>query len=268
MQLFDTHCHLDLPVFEPTLASDLAQAKTQGVERFLIPSTSPESWARIEQLVSRDSDCLFYALGIHPHFIPLSTPAQLLQQLEHKLSVAQHACVAIGECGLDALIDQPAERQEALLIGQLSIAQAFQKPVILHSRKTHQRLIQMIKQMKFTQGGVLHAFSGSRQEAKQFIDLGFKLGVGGVITYPRANKTRQAIASVSIEDLVLETDAPDMPLLGYQGQVNCPLRLPLVLRELARLHQTEPEQIAPIIWQTSHRLFGLSTADERDESNK
>ncbi|WP_217510637.1 TatD family hydrolase [Vibrio metschnikovii] len=268
MRLFDTHCHLDLPVFESTLASDLAQAKRQGVERFLIPSTSPESWARIEQLVSRDSDCLYYALGIHPHFIPSSPSSQLLQQLEHKLSLSHHACVAIGECGLDALIDQPAERQEALLIGQLSIAQTFQKPVILHSRKTHQRLIQIIKQMKFTQGGVLHAFSGSRQEAKQFIDLGFKLGVGGVITYPRANKTRQAITSVSMADLVLETDAPDMPLLGYQGQINRPLRLPLVLQELARLHQADPEQVASVIWQTSHRLFGLSITDERDESNK
>lgn len=268
MRLFDTHCHLDLPAFEQTLSNDLAQAKAQGVECFLIPSTSPDSWVSIEQLVAQYSDCLHYALGIHPHFIPLSAPAQLLQQLEDRLSVAQHACVAIGECGLDALIDQPAERQEALLIGQLSIAQTFQKPIILHSRKTHQRIIQIIKQMKFVQGGVLHAFSGSYQEAKQFIDLGFKLGVGGVITYPRANKTRQAIASVSMADLVLETDAPDMPLLGYQGQINRPLRLPLVLQELARLHQADPEQVASVIWQTSHTLFGLSITDARDESNK
>ncbi len=103
----------------------------------------------------------------------------------------------------------------------------------------------------------MHAFSGSEQQAKQFIDLGFKIGVGGVITYPRANKTRQAIRQLPIEALVLETDAPDMPLCGRQGLANHPKYLIHVLEELALLRDEDQEQLASQLWANSLELFRM-----------
>lgn len=256
-QLFDTHCHLDLDPFSSTVETELRQAQQQGVVRFLIPSVGPENWSTVALLAKQHLNTFYYALGIHPHFLPSLTACQVLSLLEEQLSQSNQACVAVGECGLDAMVSDSAQHQETILKGQLEIAQSARLPVVLHSRKTHNRLLQIIKQSRFTQGGVIHAFSGSEQEAKQFIALGFKLGVGGIITYPRANKTRRAIAAVPLEHLVLETDSPDMPLCGFQGQINTPSQLPLILNELALLKQQDPEILADILWQNSHRLFNL-----------
>lgn len=256
-RLFDTHCHLDLAPFFSTLESELGLAQQRGVVRFLIPSVGPQNWQTIALLAKHHVDTLYYALGIHPHFLPSLASSLLFTQLENHLAQSSNACVALGECGLDAMASDSAQHQERILKGQLAIAQTAQLPVVLHSRKTHNRLLQIIKQSCFTQGGVIHAFSGSEQEAKQFIELGFKLGIGGVITYPRANKTRRAITALSVEHLVLETDSPDMPLFGFQGRANSPCQLPLILNELALLKQQEPDTLAEIIWQNSHQLFNL-----------
>lgn len=257
MRLFDTHCHLDFPLFSTCFEQQLQRAMSCGVDRYLIPATSPERWANIIALANRYPNHMYYALGVHPHFIPQLSIAKILQQLEQQMTSVSRQCVALGECGLDAMIDEAADRQESLLLGQLAMAQSLQCPVILHSRKTHQPLIRLIKQVKFAQGGVLHAFSGSQQEAQQFIDLGFKLGVGGVITYPRANKTRQTFAQVNVDHLVLETDAPDMPLAGFQGQANHPSQLPLILQALAELKDCDAQWLAEKIWQQSLAVFRL-----------
>ncbi|MGY5767904.1 TatD family hydrolase [Vibrio cincinnatiensis] len=256
-RLFDTHCHLDLSPFSITLESELGLAQKRGVERFLIPSVGPQNWATVERLAQQHVNSFYYALGIHPHFLPSQAPHSLFSLLEAYLAQSGKACIAVGECGLDATISDSAQHQETILKGQLAIAQSARLPVVLHSRKTHNRLLQIIKQSRFTQGGVIHAFSGSEQEAKQFIALGFMLGVGGVITYPRANKTRRAVAALPLEHLVLETDSPDMPLCGFQGQTNTPSQLPLILDELASLKQQAPNDVAHMIWENSHRLFNL-----------
>ncbi|WP_237665731.1 MULTISPECIES: TatD family hydrolase [Vibrio] len=256
-RLFDTHCHLDLPIFEQRLACELERAKLQGVIRFLLPSVGPQNWATVARLAKYHGDIFYYALGIHPHFLPSLPVCHCFDRLELYLAQASDACVAVGECGLDAMISDTAQHQEMILTRQLAMAQNAQLPVILHSRKTHQRLLQLLKQSRFTQGGVIHAFSGSEQEAKQFIALGFKLGIGGVITYPRAKKTRRTVAAIPLEHLVLETDSPDMPLFGFQGRTNTPSQLPLILNELALLKQQEPYQLVDQLWQNSHQVFKL-----------
>ncbi len=116
-------------------------------------------------------------------------------------------------------------------------------------------LLQVLKQQKFSQGGILHAFSGSFQQGKAFIDMGFKLGIGGTITYERAEKTRKAVKQFPLEALVLETDSPSMPLNGFQGQINTPAQLPLVLTELAELRGEDPLQIAKALWSTTAQLL-------------
>ncbi|WP_223159264.1 TatD family hydrolase [Vibrio sp. Y2-5] len=256
LRLFDTHCHFDFDEFAASFSEQMSAATQAHVEKIIIPSVGLSNWLRVKNLATQYPVTLRYALGFHPYFLEHFSDEQL-QLLEDELSQRESACVAVGECGLDAMVAVDASLQERVFIAQLAMAQHAHLPLILHSRKTHNRLLQLIKQHRFTQGGVLHAFSGSEQQARQFIDLGFKIGVGGVITYPRANKTRQAISQLPIESLVLETDAPDMPLFGRQGEANHPKYLIHVLEELAVLRDTNKEKLASQLWANSIELFRI-----------
>lgn len=253
MKLFDTHCHFDFDVFQEDFAHQVDLAREQGVERLLIPSVGPSNWARIQELANQYSH-LYYALGFHPYFLQPEFQ-QFAPELESLLSSPNRQCVAIGECGLDFAIDVPVELQEQALELQFELARRFDLPVILHSRKAHNRLIQLVKAAKLPKGGVLHAFSGSYQQAMEWIRLGFLIGVGGTITYPRANKTRDAIQRISLENIVLETDAPDMPIIGYQGEPNHPSKLIHVLNELAVLRTESKQSIASQLWENSNSAF-------------
>lgn len=253
MKLFDTHCHFDFDVFQEDFAHQVDLAREQGVERILIPSVGPSNWARIQELANQYSN-LYYALGFHPYFLQQEFE-QFAPELESLLSSSNRQCVAIGECGLDFAIDVPVELQEQALELQFELARRFDLPVILHSRKAHNRLIQLVKAAKLPKGGVLHAFSGSYQQAMEWIRLGFLIGVGGTITYPRANKTRDAIQRISLENIVLETDAPDMPIIGYQGEPNHPSKLIHVLNELALLRTESKQSIASQLWENSNSAF-------------
>ncbi len=155
------------------------------------------------------------------------------------------------------MIDVDQARQEAFFEPQLLLAKQLGLPLVLHSRKAHNRLLQLIKQHSFTNGGILHGYSGSYQQAKQFVDMGFYIGVGGVITYPRANKTRQAIASLPIDSLVLETDAPDMPLYGQQGKINSPHFLTQTLLELTQLKKISTQTIAENVWKNAFSALNI-----------
>ena len=255
MRLFDTHCHLDFDCFSADFRQHIESAQQHGVERFILPAIGPSNWQKLIAL-SQQYSGLYYALGIHPLFID--------QQSQHsftelRLLLEQHQglCVAVGECGLDAMIDVDMELQERIFVQQVDIANEFKLPLILHSRKTHNRLLQILKQKQFEFGGVLHGFSGSYQQAMQFVERGFYIGVGGVITYPRANKTRQAIVQLAVENLVLETDAPDMPLNGHQGKANHPKMIGEILSCLASLKGLPEQTIAEIVWKNSNSAFDI-----------
>jgi TatD DNase family protein len=147
--------------------------------------------------------------------------------------------------------------QERIFIHQIEMANQYQLPIILHSRKTDNRLLQLLKQNRFQYGGVLHGFSGSYQQAMQFIECGFYIGVGGVITYPRAKKTRQAVAQLPLEKLVLETDSPDMPLNGHQGKANHPKMIGEIVSCLASLKGMSRQTIAENVWKNGNLAFGI-----------
>lgn len=255
MKLFDTHCHFDFDVFQKDFAHQQQLAAKQGVSRIIIPSVGPQNWSRIGEL-SHQYSSLYFALGFHPYFLQPDFE-QSLPQLVQYLEQRNRQCVAIGECGLDFAIDVPAERQEKALNIQFELARRFDLPVIIHSRKAHNRLIQLVKVAHLPRGGVLHAFSGSYQQAMEWIKLGFFIGVGGTITYPRANKTRDAVQKLPIDKLVIETDAPDMPILGYQGEPNHPEKLIHVLNELAILRSCKKQSIASQLWINSNFAFSI-----------
>ncbi|MCK6262437.1 TatD family hydrolase [Vibrio sp. ZSDE26] len=254
-RLFDTHCHFDFDGFKDNFLDELAAAQSKGVERFLIPSINESNWQRVQSLSNLHAN-IYHAFGFHPYFLNASVDTQfahLIEILESRTS----QCVAIGECGLDFMIDVDHQLQERTLVKQIELAQQYRLPVILHCRKAHHRLLPILRRYPLPKGGVLHGFSGSYQQAMSYIELGFYIGVGGTITYPRANKTRQAIAKLPLDFLVIETDAPDMPMCGFQGQKNHPKMLPNVLLELALLKKQPEQTIAQSLWQNSHLLFSI-----------
>jgi TatD DNase family protein len=168
-------------------------------------------------------------------------------------------CRAIGETGLDELITTPRSFLETLLIWHLQLAIEFNKPVILHSVRAHHYLLPILREYRPSHGGVIHAFSGSYETAKQYWDLGFYLGIGGTITYDRAAKTRAAVQRMPLESILLETDAPDMPLQGFQGQRNSPEKVIEVAQCLAELCGQAFEQVAQQTFSNTTQLFGKFT---------
>ncbi|MDF2154450.1 TatD family hydrolase [Vibrio sp. CAU 1672] len=255
MKLFDTHCHFDFEMFRDDFEHHLQRAKEQGVARILIPSVGPQNWSRIQSLAAQHTS-LYYALGFHPYFLDGNFQHHQ-SQLEQLIARADDRCVAIGECGLDFALTVPVEWQEAALSAQFDLAKSYDLPVILHCRKAHNRLIQLVKKAQLPRGGVVHAFSGSYQQAMEWVKLGFYIGVGGTITYPRAKKTRDAIQRLPLNTVVLETDAPDMPILGYQGQANHPDKLIHVLKSLSALRGEPLQSIASQVWENSNFAFSL-----------
>ncbi|WP_417504493.1 TatD family hydrolase [Marinomonas gallaica] len=238
--LIDTHCHLDFSVFKD-LSALLVASRSVGVAHFIVPSTTAESWSGVVALQKQHSE-INVALGLHPYFLD-SFKHHHLEQLEAALLT--NDVVAVGEIGLDKWPRMPDyELQQEVLLAQLNIAQKHHLPVILHARKSEDDLLKVMRQARFSQGGIVHAFNGSLEQAKRFKKLGFVLGIGGTVTYPRAKKAQRVLQALADEDFVLETDSPDMPVSGYQGQVNTPLRVVDIARVVANLRQQSVADVA------------------------
>jgi len=183
--------------------------KEEQINELIIPATHRAEWDNIIHLAKYNH--LYYALGYHPRFLQYYQQGDL-DGLHLLLKNADNRAVAIGEIGLDKFAKTSMAIQERLFIEQLQLAEELQLPVILHIVKKQGRVLEILREQNFTQGGVYHAFSGSFDVATAFIELGFKIGVGGVITYPNSSTTRNTIRELPIDSLLLETDAPDMPI--------------------------------------------------------
>ena len=255
-RFIDTHCHFDFPPFYADEKASIARAGEAGVERIIVPAIAERYFARVCALAHQHT-ALYAALGLHPIMIEEHTP-ECLEKLEQYLSAKPQKVVAIGEIGLDLYREEPLfERQQHYLDAQLKLAKRFDLPVILHSRRTHDKLAMHLKKSCLPRTGVVHGFAGSLQQAQRFIDLGYYIGVGGTITYPRASKTRDVIARLPLGRLLLETDAPDMPLAGFQGQPNRPEQAARVFKTLCELRPESPELIAGTLLHNTQQLFSL-----------
>lgn len=253
----DTHCHLDASEFQAGPYAEAERARQAGVSAIVIPAVHPVNFDKVEQIASSDESC-FFTLGIHPMYVPTAPDnalAVLRQQIERLLAQQQSRFIGIGEIGLDyfvpALRQAPlAEKQEYYYQAQLKLAREFDLPVLLHVRRSQDQILKQLRRIK-VRGGIAHAFNGSMQQAQQFIELGFKLGFGGAMTFTRALQIRRLATDLPLSALVLETDAPDIPpawLSEPQTQtdsaINRPAELPQIGLELARLRQLEPAQLA------------------------
>jgi TatD DNase family protein len=267
MKFTDSHCHLDFKEFTSDGAAStttlLKQCAIKNIHQIIVPAITPNNWESVLALTKKnpteyDNSCKVYAaLGIHPWFLA-DLQQEHLDRLAQKVSDNITKIIAIGETGLDGVIakQQDNMNQQCLFFEfQLHLAQEYKLPVIVHHRRTHNETITILKQEKVDRGGIIHAFSGSYQQACQYIDLGFKLGVGGTITYPRAEKTIKAIKRLPLSTLVLETDAPSMPLYGFQGESNSPLRLVNIFEKLVELREESREEIAEKIENNIIEMF-------------
>lgn len=251
--LIDSHCHLDFEAFDRDRDQIWSRCRSQSVRQLIIPGTDPDQWARAQSLCEAQPDW-YFAAGMHPWWLERAGDQWevLCQQ-----TLTHPRCVAVGESGLDKLIDTPMSRQETLLDAHLELALTSDKPVILHCVKAHNELIRHLKRHRLPRGGVIHAFSGSADIAQTYWQMGFRLGIGGVITYERARKTREAVANVPLDALLLETDAPDMPLSGRQGERNSPEFLPVIAQTLAGLRGCSVEQVVRQTTDNTRLLFNL-----------
>ncbi len=241
MQFTDTHCHLDAAEFGNTQADVVREAKAVGVTRIVVPSVASDNFKTVRELCKQYPGC-YPAYGIHPMYTDTAVPRHLDELRDY---LKQHKPVAVGEIGLDFFIPHYNQtRQEHFFVEQLKLARDFDLPVLLHIRRAQDTILKHLRQIK-VRGGIAHAFNGSRQQADEFIKLGFKLGFGGAMTYSRATKLRELAATLPLECIVLETDAPDIPPdFLERGLPNEPKYLARIAQTLAELRGMSVEKIA------------------------
>lgn len=256
MDLIDSHCHLDASEFDADRPAVLERARCAGVGRQMVPAVTAGSWPKLKRVCDQDAG-LFPAYGLHPMFLAEHRRPHLEALRGWVQRERPHA---IGECGLDYFVeDLDRDEQAHYFDGQLRLAREFELPVIVHARRAVDDVLAAIRRFAPLRG-VVHSFSGSRQQAEQLWEQGFLVGLGGPVTYERARRLRTLAATMPIEFLLLETDAPDQPDAHIRGQRNEPARLTRVLDTIAALRDEEPDAIARATRCNAERLFNLPSA--------
>lgn len=253
--LIDTHCHFDVEDFDADRVDVAQRTLAAGVDTVVVPGYVARHWQKLlETCDSMASPRLLPVLGLHPAYIEQHAEADL-ESLERWLQ-SRPDIVAVGEIGLDYFLDElkaPAAktRQEVFFKAQLRLAARYRKPVVLHVRKAHADVIRVLHELKFGEGGIVHAYSGGIEEARHYAKLGFRLGIGGPLTYDQSRRLRSVVGQMPLEALVLETDAPDMTPQPHRepGQSrtrNSPEFLPAVAQALAQLKERPLADVAAI----------------------
>lgn len=254
MELFDSHCHIDVADFDADRGDVLARTRAAGVGEMLVPAVEASTWDKLLALC-RAEPGLYAALGLHPVYADQHHDEHLALLARH---LKEHPPRAVGEIGLDYFVPGlDRARQQVLFEGQLRLAREAQLPVILHVRKSHDQILATLRRIRVV-GGIAHAFNGSLQQAQQFIELGFKLGFGGTLTYDRALKIRALARALPLESLVLETDAPDIPLATHRGERNSPEYLPECLAALAAVRNEDPTLLAAATTRNARAVLKLN----------
>ncbi len=242
--LIDTHCHLDAAEFAEDRDALVQAAREVGVSGIIIPAISVKNFFAVQGCCLRYPECL-PAYGLHPLYLDRANENDfdtLREWLQRELAGAVPP-VAVGEIGLDYYVPEfDAAQQEYCFLEQLKIAREYDLPVLLHARRAVDQVLKGLRHFA-VRGGVAHAFNGSRQQADEFIRLGFKLGFGGAMTYPGSTKIRQLATTLPLESIVLETDAPDIPTYRLAGGRNTPRELAHIAQVLADLRSLSLEEV-------------------------
>jgi len=252
MRYIDSHSHLDFPDFDSNRPAALERARNAGLEKIVVSATVADRWQLITELA--ENSMIAAAYGLHPMFMEKHEDKhlELLQSILKKQKP-----IAVGEIGLDYFIPNPDKSEQLkLFVAQLEIANELQLPVIIHARKSLDIVLRELRRLpKLT--GSIHSFSGSEQQARQAIDLGFYLGFGGPITYTRATKLRKLVGTLPLESILLETDSPDQPDSTHFGERNEPAYLPIIAQTIADLQGVDIKDVAEQTFVNTKRLFNL-----------
>jgi TatD DNase family protein len=251
--LIDSHVHLDATAFAEDRDAVIARAVDAGVKKLVVPGVDAASWPAIRALAAA-SEQVFPAFGLHPMYLAQHVPEDV-EALA--LWLAHGDAVAVGEIGLDFHVgglDRALQRD--YFLKQLALALSFDLPVILHARGALEEIIQTLRRMPGLRG-VVHSFSGSEQQAQQLWQMGFHIGIGGPVTYDRAQRLRRIVATMPLEFLLLESDAPDQPDADHRGQRNEPAHVANVWQCIAKLRNESETMIATATTANARRLFNL-----------
>ncbi|WP_148897200.1 TatD family hydrolase [Geothermobacter ehrlichii] len=252
-QLFDTHVHLDRLGPDQDSATALAEAGRAGVGAWLVPGVRRQHWPDLLSLAGAPR--IWAAPGLHPMMAGQWGAAAEVELAE---LLQRPECVAVGEIGLDGLLDVPFQLQEPAFRGQLRLAVAAGKPVLIHCRRAWGELLAILRQEQAGRvGGILHGFGGSPRIASEALELGFVIAFGGPLTYPNARKRVEVLRTLPVEAIVLETDAPDLPPHPHRKEPNRPEWLPLIARRVAEIRGWSLAETARITTANARRVLNL-----------
>ena len=253
----DTHIHLDLLT---TPETQLEEARISRVGAWVVPGVSCERWSELMTITERHAG-VYAAPGIHPQ---ASANCQEPNLEELRRLLEHPKAVALGEVGLDRQVDTPWQIQEEVFIRMIHLAHEMDKPLLIHARRSTDRILELLQQHDADRlGGIFHAFSGSVETACKIIDMGFVLGIGGVVTFPTSRRLPEVIRKVPAESLVLETDAPDMTPYPHRGQPNRPAYLGLIAERVAALRGWSLEETARMTTANALRILRLPLPDKK-----
>lgn len=255
----DTHAHYDDERFDEDRGLLLPTLHAEGIEQIINCASSLESLPKVLKLTEA-YPFVYGAMGIHPHDVKDLDVDQLTTIYGY--ATASEKIVAIGEIGLDYHYDfSPRDQQQEWFIEQITLALELEMPVIVHSREAAADTMEIITEYGGEElRGVIHAYSGSVEMAEQYADMGYYLGIGGMVTFPDAKKLKKVVAAMPLTSLLLETDCPYLTPVPHRGKRNDSGNLQYVAEEIARIKEVSAEEVAAVCNANARRLFGLPGA--------
>jgi TatD DNase family protein len=251
--LIDSHCHLDFESFDNDRAQVIQRATDNNISDIIIPGTQKIFWDRIKTLCSKYKQ-LHACYGLHPYWAHNHNKQDIEQLIKY---IESDRPVAIGECGLDFRPSQADKKTQLFFFeAQLNIAQNNKLPVVIHSVKATETVIQSIKKFKNLKG-MIHSYSGSTEQAGKLIDLNFYISVGGSVTYDNAKRIKEVVKNIPLTSLLLETDAPDQPDQKNVNKRNEPAYLINTFNAIAELREESQEKIARQTTLNAKNLFKI-----------
>lgn len=253
--IFDTHAHYDDDAFDEDREELLGSMQANGVGKIVNIGASLNSCKQTIELMQK-YDFVYGAIGVHPNEVEELSEESFAQLKEWCKS---EKCVAVGEIGLDYYYDEPSpDIQKKWFIRQLNLAREISKPVVIHSRDAAKDTIDIMKEQHAEEiGGVVHCFSYTKETAKIMLDMGFYIGIGGVLTFKNGVKLKEAADFIPMDRIVLETDCPYLAPVPFRGKRNSSLYLPYVVSVLAEIKGISEEEVRRITWENAHRMYRI-----------
>lgn len=256
MILIDTHTHIYSEKFDHDRDEVIQRAMDIGVQRFYLPSINSSYYNKMEDLKNKYPENMFLMIGLHPCDVKSETYEHELAFVENKLLEEKFA--AVGEIGLDLYWDTTTlELQKYAFIKQINLAKKFKLPIIIHIRDAFKEALEILEKEKDSDlYGIVHCFSGNLEQAKQFIDLGFYLGIGGVVTF-KNGKIDKFLKEIPLENIVLETDSPYLAPTPFRGKRNESSYLKVIADKISDIYELMPDEIGKITSENARRIFNL-----------